>query len=76
MIDKRLVQIIRAQFPDLPTASWVLVGAGFLSGPLLFLIESRVHREKWTQWKRYMERKNAWDILTGRHIPELRNSGA
>lgn len=63
-------------FPNLPTASWVLVGAGFLSAPLLFLIESRVHRAKWMQWKQYMERKNAWDILTGQHIPELRNSGA
>jgi hypothetical protein len=63
-------------FPNLPTVSWVLVGAGFVSAPLFFLIESRVHRAKWMQWKQHMERKNAWDILTGRHIPELRNSGA
>lgn len=33
-------------FPDLPTAWWVIVGAGFLSAPLLCLIESRVHRAK------------------------------
>jgi hypothetical protein len=62
-------------FPYLPIAWWGLVGAGFLAPPLLFLIESRVHRAKWMQWKRYMEPMSAWDILRGRHIPELRNSG-
>jgi hypothetical protein len=63
-------------FPDLPRAWWPLVGAGLLLGPLLLLIESRLHRAKWIQWKRYMERKSAWEILMGRHIPELRDSGA
>ena len=63
-------------FPDLPRAWWVPVGGGLLSGPLLFLIESRVHRAKWMQWKHHMERKNAWDILKGRHIPELHDSAA
>lgn len=63
-------------FPDLPAAWWAPVGAGLLSGPLLFLIESRVHRAKWMQWKEYMERKNAWEIFTGRHIPDMRESGA
>jgi hypothetical protein len=61
-------------FPDLPRAWRVPVGAGLLSGPPLFLIESRVHRAKWMQWKQYTERKNAWDIFKGRHIPELRDS--
>ena len=46
-------------FADLPLAWWAPVGAGLLSAPLLFLIESRVHRTKWTQWKQYMQRKNA-----------------
>lgn len=63
-------------FPDLPQSWWAPVGGGLLSSPLLLLIESRVHRGKWLQWKRYMERKNAWDILRGRHIPELPGSGA
>lgn len=49
---------------------------GFFAGPLLFLIESRLHRAKWVQWKQYMERQTAWDILKGRHIPDLRNGGA
>lgn len=63
-------------FPDLPGAWWAPVGGGLLSGPLLLLIESRVHQEKWMRWKHYMERKSAWDILSGRHIPELPDSSA
>ncbi|MCL4191909.1 MAG: hypothetical protein KJZ87_09190 [Thermoguttaceae bacterium] len=63
-------------FPDLPRASWAPVGAGIVAGPLLFLIESRLHRAKWMQWKQYMERQTAWDILKGRHIPNLHNKGA
>jgi hypothetical protein len=62
-------------FPDLPPLWWAPVSASLLSTPLMFLIESRIHREKWTQWKEYMERKNAWEILTGRHIPPLRKTG-
>ncbi len=63
-------------FPNLSPVGWAPVGVGLLLPPLLFLIESRVHRAKWTRWQEHMERKNAWDILTGRHIPELRDSGA
>jgi hypothetical protein len=63
-------------FPDLSRASWVLVDAGLLCALLLLVVESRVHRAKWTQWKQFMERTSAWDIVTGRHIPEMRNSGA
>lgn len=62
-------------FPDVPPAWWIPSGAGLLSAPLLMLIESRVHRAKWIQWKQYMERKNAWEIFTGRHIPRLRDTG-
>lgn len=63
-------------FPDLPSTWWAPVAAGLLAAPLLLMVESRVHRAKWKQWKQYMERKNAWDILVGRHIPNLRDSGA
>ncbi len=62
-------------FPDLTAAWWAPVGAALLSGPLLFLIESRVHPAKWTLWQEYMARTNAWEIFTGRHIPDLRDSG-
>lgn len=63
-------------FPDLGRGWWVLVGLGFVAGPLCLLVESRLHRAKWLQWGRYMERKNAWDIFTGLHIPDLGDSGA
>ena len=63
-------------FPDLAPESWVLFGGGCVSGPLFLLIESRVNRAKWKQWARYMEQKNVWDIVTGRHIPQMRNRGA
>jgi len=35
---------------------------------------SRVNRVKWAEWGRYMEHKSVWDILTGRHIPDLRDA--
>lgn len=59
-------------FPDLPLAWWIPVGVGFATGSLCLFVESRVHRDKWRHWAEYMERKNAWDIFTGRHIPRLR----
>lgn len=63
-------------FPDLPLGWWVPVGLGLVLGPLCLLVESRVHRAKWKRWGDYMEGKNLWDIVTGRHIPPLRDSGA
>lgn len=63
-------------FPDLAPVSWVLFCGGAVVGPLFLLIESRVNRDKWQQWARHMEHRNVWDILTWRHIPFLRNSGA
>jgi hypothetical protein len=63
-------------FPDLSRGLWVPVGIGLAIGPLFLLIESRVNRAKWREWAHYMERKNVWDILTARHIPDLRDGGA
>jgi len=63
-------------FPDLSRGLWVPVGIGFALGPLFLLVESRANRAKWRQWAQYMERKNVWDILTARHIPQLRDGGA
>jgi len=63
-------------FPSLLPESWVLLGAGLVMVPLFLLIESQVNRAKWKQWARYMESKNVWDIVTGRHIPQIRNGGA
>jgi hypothetical protein len=61
-------------FPNLAPGSWVFFAGGALVGPVLFLVESRVNRVKWAEWGRYMEHKSVWDILTGRHIPDLRDA--
>lgn len=61
-------------FPDLPPMWLAPVGGGLLASPLLLVIESRVHRTRWAQWKEHMHRKTAWEIFTGRHIPDLRGS--
>ena len=63
-------------FPDLAPESWVLFAGGCVIGPLFLLIESRVNRAKWQQWARFMGQKNVWDIVIGRHIPQIRNRGA
>jgi hypothetical protein len=59
-------------YPDVPAGWWPLVGAGMVAVPSLLLIESRVNRDRWRQWRAFMQRSTAWDILRGRHIPELR----
>lgn len=46
-----------------------------VSGALCLLTESRAHPDDWQRWAGYMEHANALDILLGRHIPDLRNSG-
>jgi hypothetical protein len=61
-------------FPDLPFEWWVPLVVLMISGPLCLFVESRVHRAQWTRWRDYMGRKTAWDILTGRHIPRLRDT--
>ena len=63
-------------FPEWPLESWVLFGSGAVLGPLFFFIESRVNRVKCRRWAHHMERQTVWDIVTGRHIPELRDGDA
>jgi len=63
-------------FPNLTAGSWVFFGGEALVGPVFLLVESRVNGVKWSKWARHMERTSAWDIFTGRHIPDLRNGGA
>lgn len=55
-------------FPDAPIGLWLPF---VLAGPVFLLIEARVHPERWAAWKAYMEDKSAWDIFTGRHIPDF-----
>jgi hypothetical protein len=63
-------------FPTWPPESWVLYAGGAALGPLFLFIESRVNRAKWEQWAHHMERQTVWDIVIGRHIPELRDGSA
>ncbi len=60
-------------FPDLPVTWWLPVGAGLLSGPFCFFVESRVNRAKWIQWRAHVERSSVWAMFIGRHIPNLRD---
>jgi hypothetical protein len=62
-------------FRALAPASWVLYVGGVITTALLIWIESRVNQPKWKEWSRLMEHKNVWDIVTGRHFPELRDRG-
>lgn len=62
-------------FPELARAWWwPLVLAG-IAGPVLLQVESRAHPAEWRQWGAFMAESTLWDILTMRHIPDLR-SGA
>lgn len=71
-----VLALMGQSFPTLAPGSWVLFGFGAAVGPLFLYIESRVNQEKWREWARHMEHKTPWHVLTGRHIPDLRKSGA
>jgi hypothetical protein len=60
-------------FPNIPAAYGVVVAIGLAAGPLLLWGESKKNPERWGAWKNHMERLTLWDILRGRHIPELRD---
>lgn len=63
---------------DIFSASWpaAVFYAGALLGPLLLLIESRVHRAEWVAWREHMEPMSVVDVITGRHVPRLRHGSA
>lgn len=65
--------ILGHHFPWLPLRWAVPVYALAATGPLCFVIESRVHRRQWRAWGTFMEDKGFVDVLLGRHIPDLRN---
>jgi hypothetical protein len=60
-------------FPHLDASSWVLYAGGAALGVFFLLVESRVNRAKWQAWARHGRTTSAWDILTARHIPRLRD---
>ena len=59
-------------YRDLAPESWILCA---VTVAVLMRIESRVNQTKWKELSRHMERTTIWDIITGRHFPELRNRG-
>ena len=61
-------------FPALPPGWTVAIVAAMFLGPILLLVESKVHPLQWARWKAYADNKGAWDILLGRHVPDLRQS--
>ncbi len=61
-------------YPDLPPAWWPVIGTAMVAGPVLLMVESRVNRVRCNQWRAFMQRSSAWDVLWGRHIPDLRRS--
>ncbi len=71
-----ILALMGQPFANLAPTSWVLVGCEAAVGALFLFIESRVNRDKWTDWARHMEHRTPWHIITGRHIPDLRKGGA
>jgi hypothetical protein len=61
------------RFPGLPFR-WAIP---FYSMPamsvLLMFVEQHVHAHEWEIWRQHMEHMGAWDVFTGRHIPDLRH---
>lgn len=55
----------------MPWEAWVVNGLCVAASAILFMIESRVHRDAWLKWKMYAEGTSAWDAVRGRHIPPL-----
>lgn len=70
-----VLAVIGRSVYDMAPESWVLFGGAAVTIPLLNRIESRVNQQKWNELSRHMEHKNVWDVLTGRHFPELRDRG-
>jgi len=59
-------------FPDVPPQYLLLMALSVFSGLGLFFAESRVNRDKWARWSQPAARQRASDIVTVRHIPDLR----
>lgn len=62
-------------FRNLAPESLVLYVGGVVTAVLLMRIESRVNQPKWKALARHMEHQTVWDIVTGRHFPEIRDRG-
>ena len=58
--------------PQLPAWAFGVLIANVAIGAVCYIVESRVNRAKWQQWRSFMEDKTEWDVLLGRHVPDLR----
>lgn len=58
-------------FPNVPDGWMAPIVALLILGPILLVVESRLHPLQWTRWKAFAEDKSAWDILLMRHVPYL-----
>lgn len=55
----------------LSVGSVLLCSVFLVTGPLCFWIESRRHPKQWQRWREHMFHMGAWDIVMGRHVPNL-----
>jgi hypothetical protein len=63
-------------YPNWTLESWVWFGA--ITALVVFLLrfESRVNRAKWQRLQQSADQAGLWDILTGRHVPDLRRESS
>lgn len=66
-----VVHFLGLTYASIPLAGLVPLGLVALAGPILFHIEARRHPEKWKAWEAAMRNSTVWDMLLGRHIPDL-----
>ena len=56
---------------------WLVAVCGLVAlVPASVIVESRVHRIEWNEWKHHMAGMGLVDLLLLRHIPNLHNRGA
>lgn len=60
-------------YPDIPVEWWILLATLCLVAAACMVAESRIHRGHWRRCRGCVEGKSPWDVLRGRHVPDLRN---
>ena len=61
------------RLPTLPLA-WAVAFFGLnVSICICMFVEQWLHPREWELWRAYAEDKTAWDMFTGRSIPDLRH---
>jgi hypothetical protein len=65
------MEIAGYRFPFVPWQTWAALGLCIAASGVLFVIESRVHRDAWRRWKVHAENTTVWDALHMRHIPTM-----